>query len=184
MTPAPPAPVAPQKSGPSALVIVLLVLGVGCLPITGILAAIAIPNFIRFQARSKMAECKTALKSIYISEKSAYGDDKKYLTRFTQLGLPPLGPTQRYTYYLSSEEVLPATARGAPSQQVGLAQLRAHGVTPAATEAGFTAACVGNIDNDDGVDIWSISSEDRTGKDGEPIPAGTPYHDLDDLTEP
>jgi len=42
--------------------------------IIGILAAIAIPNFIKFQARSKQSEAKTNLKAIFTGEKARYGE--------------------------------------------------------------------------------------------------------------
>ena len=38
--------------------------------IIGILAAIAIPNFIKFQARSKQGEAKTNLKSLFTAQKT------------------------------------------------------------------------------------------------------------------
>src|SRR5437763_315953 len=44
-----------------------------------IYAAIAIPNFIKFQARSKQSEAKVSLKSLWVAEKS-YMADKGELT--------------------------------------------------------------------------------------------------------
>jgi type IV pilus assembly protein PilA len=184
MTPPPPAPGAPQKNGLSTLVIVLIVLGVGFVPCTGILAAIAIPNFIRFQSRSKMAECKATLKALYTMEKASFADKGKYSTNFDELAVPPFGATQRYTYYLTPEAYNPATAKGAPSAKDGLATLKAHAIVPSVTDTGFTLACVGNIDNDSVLDVWTISSEERHGKLGEAVPSGIPYHDVDDIAEP
>ncbi len=40
----------------------------------------------------------------------------------------------------------------------------------------ITMVGVGNIDNDLGLDVWSLSSADRPG-----IPAGTPHDDVRDL---
>ncbi len=40
--------------------------------IIGILAAIAIPNFVRFQARSKQSEAKVNLKSAFTAEKAYF----------------------------------------------------------------------------------------------------------------
>jgi prepilin-type N-terminal cleavage/methylation domain-containing protein len=40
--------------------------------IIGILAAIAIPNFIKFQARSKQSEAKANLKAMFTAEKAFY----------------------------------------------------------------------------------------------------------------
>ena len=53
--------------------------------IIGILAAIAIPNFIKFQARSKQSEAKTNLKGIWQAEKSWFGE-KDTFDNFTVIG--------------------------------------------------------------------------------------------------
>ena len=50
--------------------------------IIGILAAIAIPNFIKFQAKSKQSEAKTNLKAIFTAEKSYYGERDAYNNTF------------------------------------------------------------------------------------------------------
>ena len=59
-----------QNKGSLAAGIVAVVLPVMAIPVVGILAAIAIPNFIKFQARSKQSECKTYLRSAYTAEMS------------------------------------------------------------------------------------------------------------------
>jgi prepilin-type N-terminal cleavage/methylation domain-containing protein len=46
--------------------------------IIGILAAIAIPNFIKFQARSKQSEAKSNLKSIFTAERSFFQEKDRY----------------------------------------------------------------------------------------------------------
>jgi type IV pilus assembly protein PilA len=46
--------------------------------IIGILAAIAIPNFIKFQARSKTGEAKANLKGTFTAEKSYYQEHDTY----------------------------------------------------------------------------------------------------------
>ena len=48
--------------------------------IIGILAAIAIPNFIRYQLKSKQAEAKAVLGGIKTSQESFRGDYDNYLT--------------------------------------------------------------------------------------------------------
>jgi type IV pilus assembly protein PilA len=57
--------------------------------IIGILAAIAIPNFIRFQARSKQAEAKTNLKAIFTGQKSRYGERDRYSDFLGEIGFAP-----------------------------------------------------------------------------------------------
>jgi type IV pilus assembly protein PilA len=57
--------------------------------IIGILAAIAIPNFIRFQARSKQAEAKTNLKAIFTGQKSRFGERDAYALALGDIGFSP-----------------------------------------------------------------------------------------------
>ena len=46
--------------------------------IIGILASIAIPNFVKFQCRSKQTEAKGSLKSIYVAEESFRAENDVY----------------------------------------------------------------------------------------------------------
>ena len=48
---------------------------------------------------------------------------------------------------------------------------------------GVTMVCVGNIDSDDTLDVWSVSTIDRTSPDGVPIAAGTPFQHTNDVME-
>jgi type IV pilus assembly protein PilA len=67
--------------------------------IIGILAAIAIPNFIRFQARSKQAEAKTNLKAIFTGQKSRFGERDRYSDFLGEIGFAP-ERGNRYAYEL------------------------------------------------------------------------------------
>jgi len=64
--------------------------------IIGILAALAIPNFLRYQAKSKQSEAKTNLGAIYVSETAYYGENDTY-GGLTNLEWAPEGKT-RYAY--------------------------------------------------------------------------------------
>jgi type IV pilus assembly protein PilA len=68
--------------------------------IIGLLAALAIPNFIKFQARSRQSEAKTNLKSIFTAEKSYYGDKQYYVDLFDVMGATPEW-NNRYAYFLN-----------------------------------------------------------------------------------
>ena len=57
--------------------------------IIGILAAIAIPNFIRFQARSKQSEAKTNLKAVFTAQKSYFGERDEYTDILSDIGFGP-----------------------------------------------------------------------------------------------
>jgi type IV pilus assembly protein PilA len=69
--------------------------------IIGILAAIAIPNFIKFQARSKQSEPKANLKSIFTSQKAYMQEKDTYSTLTNQLGFAP-ERGNRYWYVLAN----------------------------------------------------------------------------------
>lgn len=69
--------------------------------IIGILAAIAIPNFVRFQARAKQSEAKTNLKAIFTGQKSYYAERDAYTV---ETGLIAFAPERgnRYRYDLGN----------------------------------------------------------------------------------
>jgi hypothetical protein len=171
----------------------------------GVYAAVAIPNFIKFQARSKQAECKTNLKLLYASEKSFFAQKDGYSTSLEELGWDP-ERGNRYAYFLLDVGRVQDRSSATPSgggvsgvnvdtfkypkeRPVSYADLPAlaggakagvHGQCPDCT---FVAVCAGNLDKDDTLDVWSISTADRTSPAGETILAGTPYNDVSDLTE-
>jgi type IV pilus assembly protein PilA len=170
----------PQKKGMSALVIILIVGGVvfSCC-IIGIVAAIAIPNFIKFSGRSKMAECKSVLRGIYQAEKTYFDEKKTYSTNFNELGFSP--DARRYTYFISPETSkapsLKEEQRPVPIDELpALAGGAVVGIEGECPECTFTAACAANLDSDPTLDVWSISTAPRGA-----VQAGEISHDVDDL---
>src|SRR3989442_13981092 len=69
--------------------------------IIGILAAIGIPNFLRFQARSKQSEAKTNLKALFAAEKGFMLEKDRYSSLVGEIGFSP-ERNNRYAYYLAS----------------------------------------------------------------------------------
>ena len=59
-----------EELGGMGLAIASIVIGVLFSMFLGVFAAIAIPNFVKFQCRSKQSAAKVALKSLYVSELS------------------------------------------------------------------------------------------------------------------
>jgi type IV pilus assembly protein PilA len=57
--------------------------------IIGILSAVAIPNFKKYQSKSKMSEAKLALSAIYMAEQSFMGDADTYATCLFDMGYVP-----------------------------------------------------------------------------------------------
>src|SRR3954463_16802551 len=73
--------------------------------IIGILAAIAIPNFIKFQARSKQSEAKANLKAIFTAQKAFFQEKDRYSSLTGEVGFSP-ERNNRYAYYLTAANTL------------------------------------------------------------------------------
>lgn len=178
--------------------------------IIGILAAIAIPNFVKFQAKGKQSEANSNLKAIFSAQKANYPQLQGYWSDIGAIGFSPergnrylydLGPTAT-TVDMGAEGncgQFVDRAAAAPVAMAGdcgiTADIAKHGVqfdnamllgqmlatqapplfTPevpanmALTMAGvngtecpncdFAAVAVSNVDNDQGADVWWVSSQ-------------------------
>ncbi len=174
-------------------------------PCVGILSAIAIPNFIRFQARSKQSECKVNLKSWYSAQRAHYVEANTYESDIKKVGfLPERG--NRYAYFAGKGPLESRTqAQAAPVEgavgvdvdtfkhvnmkPVSLDDLPQDvverlGVSGPCPDCNITMACAGNVDNDDTLDVWVISTgsldlQDENGLAAEP---GVPLNVVSDLT--
>ena len=196
-----------SDSSKTVLIVVAALLAVPMfVAVIGILAAIAIPNFIRFQARSKQSECRTNLKVLATASRGYFQEHQKHTSVLQDLGFAP-ERGNRYAYFAGpgtqeDRSMLQAT-RSPGDTQVGVDLHRFPGVA-AVTEAqvparlagdvapgvfgtcpdcNLVAVCVGNIDNDKVLDVWSVSLAERRGPSGDPIPAGMPFNDFNDVTE-
>jgi prepilin-type N-terminal cleavage/methylation domain-containing protein len=66
--------------------------------IVGILAAFAIPNFLRYRAQAMQAEARSNLAGIFVAETSFFSERKEF-GNFTDIGFGIAeGGTNRYTY--------------------------------------------------------------------------------------
>src|SRR3954468_9155519 len=66
--------------------------------ILGILAAIAVPNFAKFQARSKQSEARVNLKAMYTAQKSFAAERDRFSVRVSEIGFAP-ERNNRYAYF-------------------------------------------------------------------------------------
>ncbi len=182
----------PAYAARKTLAIITLVLGVLYVPMVGVLAAIAIPNFLRFQARAKQVECKTQLRAAYVAEKTWFAEHDGYLSDPGQLGLVAEPNARALVRFgqgnLGSQSLLPGAAQGrtpAPVLDHGIpADLRSTlGLTGTCPDCNVTIACVHNLDDDDTLDVWSISTAERTDPTGLTIEPGTPYNHVDDVKD-
>src|SRR5438132_6740558 len=124
--------------------------------ILGILVAIAIPNFMTYQAKARQAEVKAVLGGIFMAASTVmYAQFGSYvITDIGQLGFAPSG-IPRYSYWFAvsgaptpipggSTATVPCDVNSAPA-----------GVL--ASGSGFTAGARGNIDTDSTCDDWLMN---------------------------
>jgi hypothetical protein len=175
---------AKQKLPVPIVIVIVLAVGFGLCSCLGILAAIAIPNFIKFQSRSKQTECKSRLKAAYNSERSMFSERDVYSENPQELGLADdstrsvlvFGPSAPPFGKGPNPEGLAAAAASHAHGRLGV-----QGQCPG--DCSVTIACAANVDNDEEIDVWSISTVERVGSGGQHIAAGVPYNDFNDLTD-
>jgi type IV pilus assembly protein PilA len=170
--------------------------------IIGILAAIAVPNFIRFQARSKQSEAKGTMKAMFTAEKAFFQEKDRFSTLAGEVGFSP-ERNNRYNYLLlaapiSMENRDTAVATTLPTDS-GILADGFKGYAPASAAqpvtctgtigiigGTFAGQAVGNIDTDPAWDVWTISTDSRTGgascdsHTNSPIASGEPANDNND----
>ncbi len=142
--------------------------------IIGILSAIAVPNFKKYQAKSKQSEAKIQLAAVYSAEVGTSADWDTYATCLTLMGYerPPRGyygvgfltgfnattVAPNFTGCIDSATpvILPSTQLAAILAYKGTAISRASG----ASQITFTASAEGSIsaDTTNGTqDEWTIT---------------------------
>ncbi|MCP4503284.1 MAG: prepilin-type N-terminal cleavage/methylation domain-containing protein [Deltaproteobacteria bacterium] len=90
--------------------------------IIGVLAAIAIPNFIRFSCRAKQAEAKVNLTGLFVAEESYHAEFDQYLQGATVAELLPAGFSvkgEHVRYSLSASSATASTFVGTAVGKLG-----------------------------------------------------------------
>jgi type II secretory pathway pseudopilin PulG len=123
----------------------------------GVMAAIAIPNFLKFQTRSKQSEVKANLKAAYTAQKAFFAETDRWGRSFEEIGFAP-EKGRRYTYCMG-KQCLPCDAEGCqvsppPSPCQGLTSV---GKGP---QDGFAICAYANLDSDDTWDVWVVDHRD------------------------
>lgn len=102
--------------------------------IIAILAAIAIPNFMRFQLKSRQSEARILLAGVFEAEISFYGQHSRFSSDYNEIGFTPATDPKYYkNWYLN--------------------------ISGESTH--FTATCSADIDNDLISDVWIVTDNDR-----------------------
>ncbi len=114
-----------------------------------LMAAIAIPNFIKFQSRAKQSEPRMVLRSIHTSVKMYEAEKNEPPKDFAEMQFRA-EPTNRYTYFYRQDVLVPG--------RDGRKEIPA-GLLNDPNVKGAEAIAVGNIDSDPTLDVWTISPE-------------------------
>jgi hypothetical protein len=155
---------------------------------TLVLVGLLLPNIKRAQFRIAQMECQKRLGAIYAAEQAFYAREKRYTTKVSELGIDV--PKGRGILRFSAEGPLDlgvdetqfpkldsaAIDDGVPKLMRG--EVGIKGECPACS---ITVLCATNLDADPTVDVWTVSSIERTGSSGEKMPGGIPWCEVDDL---
>lgn len=139
--------------------------------IIGILAAISIPNFLRYQAKSRQSEAKINLGGIFVAQTSYFGEQSTFGS-FDRIGFALAGSSNRYTYRSGGTDPAGGVTSGTVNVDLinprgGLAATAENTVVAAENSAtgsaspGFTATATSNLDNDPTIDAWHINDIKR-----------------------
>ena len=139
--------------------------------IIGILAAIAIPNFLSYQAKAKQSEAKISLGSIFTSAIAFQAETNPQTYAPAAIGLLGYLPsgTPRYSFWYAVDATAGGPGPGTPTAfhsgpavvagSCNTATAPAIGATVAASQTGFTAGAKGNIDGDLACDEWHMNDQ-------------------------
>jgi type IV pilus assembly protein PilA len=139
--------------------------------IIGILAAIAIPNFLTYQAKSRQSEARVALGAIFTNETALFAEGPVGANGFAAANIAQLGyavsGTPRYTYWVPIGAAVGVATMVTPANGANVALSGCDRTTSPATgatvtsamgpPASFTAGAKGQVDGDPTCDEWFIN---------------------------
>jgi type II secretory pathway pseudopilin PulG len=179
----------PASARGKTAAIASLVVGLVIIPLLAM--GVFVPRVFKFKRSAKQAECKANLRAALMAERAYFEAHQAYSSSPSELGLALDRP--RYLYLLdrhrplSEAGLVPGVATASTAEQlkdaIPPALLARVGVTGTCPDCVLTLVCAGNLDEDPVVDVWSISTAERTAADGEVIRAGIPYNDVSDLDD-
>jgi type IV pilus assembly protein PilA len=145
---------------------------IGCLSsliLLTLLTLMIIPNFLKYSGKALQSEAKTNLGAIYVAQWSYFSNYHTYAAHsqnkncFELLNWKPIfsrhfyglnklkwwlrGKTQ-YGYYCDTAMI---------TSDLPLEGCKPDTPSPSVSSTGFTVYAIGNIDNDDQCDVWSIN---------------------------
>ncbi len=124
--------------------------------VSGIAAAVAIPNFMKYQCRSKQAEAKANLKSAWVAQKAFFQEKDRYGESFEEIGFQPeMG--NRYTYCMRGQ-CLPCSHPSCTPPNPMENPCFTMTMTQAASDNGGVFICAAaDLDDKGSYDVWTIN---------------------------
>lgn len=126
--------------------------------IIGIIAAIAIPNYMGFVSRTRRSEVKSNLDAIYRAEVAYFGENDTFSNSFVAIRWVPVGVAY-YTYSVGNEFF---------GKDVAINPMPGA-IVPAANVQSFSAYGWGNIDKDSTIDVWHIDAQKTLTNDADDL---------------
>ena len=121
--------------------------------IIGILAAIAVPNFMKFQSRARQSEAKANLKALFEVTKAYWAESDSYTC-----GLCGWSIEKRHVYNYFADTGTAQVTTGTAGCAAGTVGVTAgQNNASSGVNGGFTATAAGNIDGDATCDGWYVN---------------------------
>jgi type IV pilus assembly protein PilA len=119
-----------KKREPGFTLIELMIV----IAIIAVLAAIAIPNFMRFQMKARQSEARILLSGLYGAEVAFFAEASRFSSDYMEIHFSPIEDPKYYkNWYLNIS----------------------------ADTFHFTATCSADIDNDTINDVWVVTERNR-----------------------
>lgn len=160
--------------------------------VVGVLSAIAIPAYLSHQARTKTAEARVNLRSLWSLQRGYFLEFDAYSSIIQRVGFAP-ERGNRYAYYAGGSGELVTRATGESDRRcttcIGIgvdrwkhASVPADPLPPAGASWGavgreWVGGAIGNVDSDPTLDAWEISAVTRP---TDKHVAGEAIHIIDD----
>lgn len=140
----------PQITGDKGFTLVELMVAI---VIIGVLATVAIGEYMSYQAKAKQSEAKINIEAISKLAEAYKADSNTYAASIVRLGWSPNTYT-RYRYWYNN-----TFEPGTPSQVFAGTDYSDPGSW--AGDTGYSVFAVGNVDSDTARDIWSYTQARR-----------------------
>lgn len=153
--------------------VVLPVLVFAWIFVSGVLS-----GFTGARAKYGQRECELLLKKLYVAERDHFRQNSTFTTA-TELGLLPPEKSP-YVYVVAGE------LWSRRPEQITMLTARAPWAVETASVLGtcpdcvLVMSCIGELDEDTDVDVWTISTAPRV-INGKSIAAGVPYNNVNDV---